>query len=86
MKLQPAKNQRAYVLRKLLTNKEISEQDCRINGFRARISELNNYIQIPFTVKKFITELGKKSTFRAHFIPKKSKNEAIEVYNKINLK
>jgi hypothetical protein len=83
-KLPLSKNQRAFVLHMLLNKKEVSEQDVRVNGFRARISELNSLINIPYKKCPFVTALGKKSLYRAHYLKKEQELDAIEIYNKIN--
>jgi hypothetical protein len=83
--LKKPKNQKAEVLRLLINRRSgVSERDTVLNGFRARISKLNEDLNIQFKVIPFTTTLGKKSDYRRHFIIKEDLPTAIEFYNKIN--
>lgn len=86
MKLSKPLNQTAAVLRLLITRKKVSERQTPFNGFRARVSELNKLIQIPFNHVKFTNQFGNKGYYREHFIADMNKSKAIELYKKINVK
>jgi len=86
MKLSKPLNQTAAVLRLLITRKKVSERQTPFNGFRARVSELNKLIQIPFNHVKFTNQFGNKGYYREHYLQLPDKSKAIELYNKINVK
>lgn len=84
--LPPPKNQLAAVLRLLVITDGLSERDTKYNGFRARISnlKLKHHLNIQSIKESFVTDLGKLSSYSRHFIVSHCKNEAIELYFKIN--
>jgi len=81
-------NQRAAVLRELIMRNGVSEQDLNFNGFRMRLTELKRTpgLNIRTARKEFTTQFGKPSHYNVHYIMNVYKEQAIEVYNKINTK
>lgn len=82
----PAKNQLASVLKKLLENESVSERQTNYNGFRSRISDLRlkHNLDVRHTEVEFITEFGKKSSYRKHYLLEIDKDKAVQLYKEIN--
>jgi len=80
------KNQTAFVLHTILNKGNVSEQELRINGFRARISSLilKHELPIRHRVVKFTNRFKRQSQFREHYLLKKDFPQAIRLYNQIN--
>lgn len=83
--LPPAKNQRAAVLKMLIDSNGVSEQQTPFNGFRTRISELKRGgLNIRTIKESFVNQFGKASQFNRHFLMDCDKEQARELYEKIN--
>ena len=78
------KNQKAAILYKLIVQDGLSERDTNYNGFRARISELNELISISYESKPFVSEFGHKNCYRWHYLRPMQKLEAMRIYKEIN--
>ena len=80
--------QKAFILHSLLNRKSISEQDFKMNSFRARISDLikDNGVNVKNKWVPFINIFGHKSQYKEHYLEKAEEKNAIAVYNIINNK
>lgn len=85
--LAPPRNQQAHLLGEMIKGRMISERDFQYNRFRGSISDLINEHKAPIHHKDvpFENTFGRKSTYRRHFILTVDREEAIKVYNRINL-
>jgi len=79
-------NDNAFVLHCLLNRLFTCERDLKMNGFRARISELRlEYnVTIGFKLTPFVNRFGKKKSYRDHFIDIIDEPFAVSVYDKVN--
>jgi hypothetical protein len=86
--LSPPRNQTCKILLAMIQGRMITEQDFRINGFRTRISELRLDYGLPihFAWKEFTSEFGEPGKCKSHFILEVDREQAIEVYEKLNSK
>lgn len=86
IKVAPAKNQLAAVLKMLIENESLSERQQKYNGFRGRISDLRlkHGLDVRFKECDFTNEFGRTSTYRKHYLLVIDKEKAVELYNKIN--
>lgn len=86
IKVAPARNQLAAVLKRLLEEESLSERDCVFNGFRSRISDLRlKYgLDVRHTEVSFINQFGRESSYRKHYLLIIDKERALLVYEKIN--
>lgn len=86
-KLAEPRNQMAQLLYDMIRGKDISEQQYCQNRFRGNISDLRNDYGIPIrhVDVSFVNQFGRKGKFRKHYILTIDREEAIGVYNKINL-
>lgn len=80
--------QKAFILHSLLNRESISEQDFKMNSFRARISDLinDNGINVKNRWVPFVNTFGNKSQYKEHFIDEGEEINAITVYHIINKK
>lgn len=80
------KNQTAKILKRLIEGEAITEQQTGQNGFRTRISELKRKHNAPihFAWKKYTDSFGEESQCKAHFILECDRDQAVELYEKIN--
>ena len=81
------KCQIACVLKMLIESDGVSERDTPFNGFRTRISELKREygLNVKTLKQEFISQFGRKSYYNKHYLLEFDKDQAIELYNKINL-
>jgi len=78
-------NQTAAILKEMiLSERGVTEQDLRFNGFRARISEIRQLIPLESELIKFTNQFGNASYFTQHSITPENKIIAKEIYEKIN--
>lgn len=64
---------------------KLTEQDSMMNGFRARISELNALgINIKHREVKFKNRFGNTGVFRERYLTKSDKSKAVKLYNQLN--
>jgi hypothetical protein len=86
IRVEPARNQLASVLKMLLENESVSERDTVFNGFRSRISQLRikHKLYIRFREEKFKNQFGRESTFRRHYLMEIDKEKGLELYREIN--
>lgn len=86
IKVEPARNQLASVLKMLLENESVSEQETPFNGFRARISDLRlkHHLEVKNTEVKFTNQFGRKSSFMKHYLLEIDKEKGVELYREIN--
>lgn len=79
--------QKAYLLHSLLNQEAINEQECKMNSFRARISDLrDDGVDIKNRWIPFLNRCFKKSRYMEHFLLKEEEENAILIYNRINTK
>ena len=83
-KLPEPRNQTAEVLYGLIVRNEISERDYSQNGFRSRLSELREHLNIRHNWKKFKSKFGKVSQYRVHYLWESEKKKAQRLYREIN--
>jgi len=78
-------NTTAMVLHLLLNKGEVSERDCHLNGFRARLSEIRKKgLPIKHRIVKFKNRFKRPSQCREHYLWKRDFSKAIKLYNQIN--
>jgi hypothetical protein len=84
--LAPPKNQMARLLYDMINGRMISEQDYHFNRFRGSLSDLRNDYGVPIRHQdeKFTNSFGRESRYRRHYILSVDKEQAIEVYHKLN--
>lgn len=84
--LPPPKNQTAKILKRLIEGEMITEQQTGQNGFRTRISELKRKHNAPihFAWKKYTDTFDQESVCKAHFILEIDRDQAVQLYEKIN--
>lgn len=84
--LSPPKNQTCKILKALIEGKTLTEQMTGYNGFRTRISELKREHGLPlhFAWKKFVNEFGEASQCKAHFLLEVDREQAVDIYEKLN--
>lgn len=84
MKLPPPNSQTSEILYKMLTdNRGVSEQEFDINGFRSRISELRDVLNVKHVVKPFKNKYGRESNHRVHFLTNTEKKKAVRIYKEM---
>lgn len=64
----------------VVCDKGIDEQTSGFNGFRARISELREHLNIKETVVKFRNQFGRMSDYKKHWIANDEKKKATKLY------
>ena len=78
------KSQTTDILYWLINSKAgISERDFQYNGFRSRISELREYLNIKETLVSFKNKFKHKGQFKRHWITDFEKPKAIRLYQKL---
>lgn len=84
MKLIP-KTQKTYLLNLLINKKEVSEIDFNINGYRARLSELENKhgIVLKETWHSGKNRFGRGFSYKSHSIPKECKADAKQILKQL---
>ena len=84
--LESPTNQMAHLLRDMINGKMIAEQNYKYNRFRGSISDLILEYNCPIRHKDvdFYNSFGRKSYYRKHYILLIDKDQAIEIYRKIN--
>jgi hypothetical protein len=78
------KNQSAVILDSLIKQKHISERDFNYNGFRARLSELRQLIDIKGEQVNYVNEFGHSSYYKQYSISKENKSLAKKIFKQIN--
>lgn len=80
------KSQLAEVLYGLIVKNEISERDFHesMNGFRSRLSELREYLNIRDQWKQFKSKYGHKGQHKVHYLWESEKKKAVKIYKQIN--
>jgi hypothetical protein len=78
------KNQSAVILHRLIRDKYISEQEFGYNGFRARLSELRQLIDIESQQVNYVNEFGHSSYYKQYSISKENKALAKKIFKQIN--
>lgn len=61
-------------------NKGISERDFNFNGFRSRLSELRDHLNIKEIFVPFKNQFNHKGQFKRHWITESEKVKAIRYY------
>lgn len=86
IKVEPARNQLASVLKMLIENPSVSERDTPFNGFRSRISDLRlkHNLEVRHTEVKFVNQFGRESSYRKHYLLEIDKEKGVELYREIN--
>jgi hypothetical protein len=84
-------NIKAEILKGLIDNSFITEQDFTYNSFRVRLTEIRRELEqvgitVHFGLQEFVNEYGNKGTFRKHYLHNIDKEKASAVYNKINVR
>lgn len=84
--LAPPKNQMAHLLRDMIEGKMIAEQQYQYNRFRGSISDLINDYGCPIRHNDvpFTNSFGRESRYRKHYIMEIDREEAINLYEKVN--
>jgi hypothetical protein len=78
------KNQSAVILHRLIRDNYISEQEFGYNGFRARLSELRQLIDIKGEQVNYVNEFGHSSYYKQYSISKENKALAKKLFKQIN--
>jgi hypothetical protein len=78
------KNQSAVILHRLIRDNYISEQEFGYNGFRARLSELRQLIDIKGEQVNYVNEFGHSSYYKQYSISKENKPLAKKLFKQIN--
>jgi hypothetical protein len=78
------KNQSSVILHRLIRDNYISEQEFGYNGFRARLSELRQLIDIKGEQVNYVNEFGHSSYYKQYSISKENKPLAKKLFKQIN--
>ena len=75
----------SFLLHLLINLEQVTEQDCNINGYRSRLSDLENKYNLPLKEKwiKRKNRWGNTCNFKAHYLLEKDKPKATRIFNQM---